>query len=259
MIKFCRNCGKELAAAEDKVCKSCGANAVKATACCRYCGHPTNAEEPTCPHCGACIKPLPSNVRSLWEHPGLSVRMGRIVNLTIVALVVAAYIIFVMPPSVTKPVQSAANDAIKATTGYSALPLTSISAVPTRIPPYNPNPGNVWYFYPKDTTQLTIWAIFKNASSNTSAGVSGQVREVTANATYQSSNPGVATVTSGGEIHGIMVGTAVITVTYTAPPGSANMSDADAGKIPITVTFTVPVTVQANNNPAYNGTYWTYY
>lgn len=259
MIKFCRNCGKELAAADQKVCDNCGANTVKASTCCRYCGHPTSAEEATCGNCGACIKPLPSSVRSLWEHPGLSTRMGKIINLSIVAVLVVMYIVFVMPPAVTKPVKSAASDAIKASTGYTALPLTSISAVPTQIPPYNPNPGNVWYFYPNDTTQLTIWAIFKNASSNISAGVSGQVKEVTGNATYRSENPQVAAVTPGGLVSGISVGTTVITISYSAPPGSANMSDAAVGKIPITVTFEVPVRVLANNTPGYTGRFWTYH
>src|ERR1035437_4136682 len=97
MLKFCRSCGKELAEAGDKVCKSCGANAVKATTYCRYCGHPTKVEDVTCAHCGAAIKPLPSSMRTLFEHPRLSVKMGKIVNLSIVVVLVTLYVVFTLP------------------------------------------------------------------------------------------------------------------------------------------------------------------
>ncbi|MDO8716365.1 MAG: hypothetical protein Q7J73_06110, partial [Dehalococcoidales bacterium] len=134
MALFCRNCGKELVATPDKTCVSCGANTVKATLFCRYCGKPTSAQDLTCPTCGSAIKPIPGSVKALNKENPKLIKLGKIVNLTIVAILVTAYIVFSLPPKVTKPVKAAASDAMLATTGYTAFPLNSIAAMPTRIP-----------------------------------------------------------------------------------------------------------------------------
>ena len=90
--------------------------------------------------------------------------------------------------------------------------------------------------------QLTINALYRNTTTINATGA-GRIEEVTANCTYKSSNDKIAKVTSGGLIQAVAVGSATITVTYTAAPGSANMSAASAGKAPITVTTTVPIIV----------------
>ena len=248
MIKFCRNCGKELAAAEDKVCKSCGANAIKSTTYCRYCGRPTNIEDATCSHCGSSIKPLPSSVRTLFEYPRLSVKMGKAVNLSIVFVMVAAYIIFALPQSITKPIQAKTADIVFESTGYSALPLNSISVYPTTVPRLNDAPGGAFYFDVNATWPLNVYAVYKNTTTvNTTANATKATRleEVTANCTYQSSDTKIATVDGNGVVRAISPGLARITVSYTAAPGSANMSSAAQGKLPITVTASVPVTVNS--------------
>ena len=160
-----------------------------------------------------------------------------------------------IPHKVAKTIQAATSDAVLATTGYTALPLNSISSTPPRIPHTDPRPmirnfieGNtnfipfVVVFAPNDTSQLTINALYRNtASSNGSAD--GRVEDVTGNSTYKSSNTMIVTVTSGGLVQGVSVGTADILVSYTAPAGTANRTDAARGKTPITVTTTVPVVV----------------
>lgn len=246
MIKFCRNCGMELAAADDKLCKSCGANAVKATTYCRYCGRPTSVEDITCLHCGASIKPLPGSVRSLFEHPRLSARMGKVVNLSIVSVMVASYVVFSLPKSVTKPIQAKTADVVFTSTGYTALPLTALSTFPTKIPMVNDAPGNALYFRVKDTQQLTAYAIYKSTDvTANNATKASRVEEVTVNCTFVSNNPSVATVTPEGLVTAVALGTTNVVISYTAVPGSANMSSGarTEGRKPITVTFTVTVKV----------------
>jgi hypothetical protein len=256
LVKFCRNCGKQLATADDKVCQSCEANAVKGTTYCRYCAHPTSVDDATCPHCGAAIKPLPSNVRTLFEYPRLSAKMGKIINLSIVAILVTLYVVFSLPKTITKPIKAAAADAVFASTGYSALPLNSISVNPIIVPRPNnsADPANAYYFDVNGTWPLTVYAVYKstttlNTSANTTTGERLEV--VTTNCSYQSSNPKVATVDTGGVVHAVSVGFVRVTISYTAAPGSANMSDAAQGKVPITVTTSLPVTVNAGVHDAH--------
>lgn len=258
MLKFCRSCGKELARAEDRTCHSCGANAVKATCYCRYCGHPTKDFEVTCSHCGAALKPLPGSVRSRLEFPGRSVKLGKIINLTIVIVLVTAYIVFTLPKSVTKSIQASTADIVLDTVGYTAFPLNSISAFPPRIPRTNPertlrawedgaiinlNPDYIPIFQPNDTEQLAISALYRNAAANNASG-DGRLLDVTDNCSYTSKDDKIATVTSGGLVKAVAVGNTSIVVSYTAAPGSANISEAGSiGKTPITVTTTVSVIV----------------
>ena len=253
MVLFCRNCGKELAVTPDKTCVSCGANAVKATSFCRYCGKPTSVQDLTCPTCGSAIKPIPGSVKALNKENPKLIKLGKIVNLTIVAILVTAYIVFSLPPKVTKPIKAAASDAVMESTGYNTLPLHSISVVPIQIPRLNDTPGNAVVFsvHPvvtgmgivTSTQQLTVYALYKNTTS-TNATKATRFEDVTANSTYVSSNDKIVTVTSGGLAQAVSPGSAKITVFYTAAPGSANMSTAAQGKVPITVTFTIPVDVR---------------
>ena len=242
---FCRNCGKGLVVTPDKTCASCGANAVKATSFCRYCGKPTGPQDLTCATCGSSIKPIPSAVKALnKDNPGL-LKLSKIVNLTIVTLIVTLYIVFSLPPKVTKPIKDTASDMVVATTGYSSLPLYSISASPPRIPSHR-NIGETLTpdgVFVNATRQLTIHAVFKNALTN-NATAAAFSEEVTDKAVYKSGNDKVATVNATGFVQAVGVGTTNITVSYTAVPGSANLSAAAEGKIPITVTFNVPVIVR---------------
>ncbi|MDO8715612.1 MAG: Ig-like domain-containing protein [Dehalococcoidales bacterium] len=253
---FCRNCGKVLVVTPDKTCKDCCANTVKATSFCRYCGKPTTVHDLTCPTCGSAIKPIPGSVKALNKENPKLIKLGKIVNLTIVGVIVALYIVFSLPPKVTKPVKAAASDAVLATTGYTAFPLNSIASTPVRIPNSDPtatiraweahaviqNPSFIDVFAPDETVQLTINALYRNTATINATGA-GRLEDVTDNCTYKSSNAKIATVTSGGLVQAVAVGSANIFVSYTAAPGSANMSTASAGKEPITVTTTVPVTV----------------
>ena len=245
MIKFCRSCGQELAAADDKICKSCGANAVKATRNCRYCGYSTAVEDATCPRCGAAIKPLPRSVRSLFEYPRLSVKIGRIINLSLVAVLVTLYMVFSLPKSVTKPISQAASDTIMASTGYTTFPLDHISATPPRIPQlvtvmFDPQPSVVSV---NTTRQLTVYAIYKNADTgNATKGV--RLEDITTNSAYRSSNGKVATVNATGFVRATGSGEANIIIFYTVAPGSANLSNAAGGKVPVTFNTTVPVFVR---------------
>ena len=245
MIKFCRNCGQELPASTDKACTNCASNPVKATAYCRYCGHPTNVEDATCPHCGSAIKPLPGSVRTLFEHPRLSVKMGKIVNLSIISVMVVSYVVFSLPKSITKPVKNATSDAVMASTGYTALPLSSISVVPPLIPQlvtygqtYVP-PG----ITVNTTRQLTVYAVYKNTNS-ANATKADRLEDITDNCTYTSGNENIATVDQSGLVKATGPGSINITIAFTAAPGSANMSTASEGKKPVTFTTRVEVIVK---------------
>ena len=245
MIKFCRNCGGELTHADDKVCKACGANAVKGNTYCRYCGHPTGVEDATCGYCGASIKPLPGSMRSLFEYPRLSARMGKIINLTLVVVVIVLYVVFTLPKSVKKPVAQAASDAVQASTGYTALPLDHIEITPPRIPQlvvvmFDPQPSVIAQ---NVTRQLTVYAIYRN-SVGENATKAIRAEDVTNNCTYQSSNEKVAVCNATGSVLTKGTGVANITASYTAAPGSANFSNAAAGKTLQTFTAVVGVYVR---------------
>lgn len=256
MVKFCRNCGKEVGTQPQTTCPHCGVNPVKATAFCRYCGRTTNVQDVTCPTCGATIKPLPGNLRNLWGNNRLT-RWGRRVNLTLISIAIALYVIFVLPPSITKPIEATTADVVLSSVGYSAFPLNSISVIPPRIPRSNPentirafregaifhNPDYIPIFEPNDTVQLTVTALYRNAAANNASG-GGRLEEVTSNCSYRSNNENVATVTPGGLVQAVAVGSTTIAVSYTAAPGSANLSESrSVGKIPITVNTTVNVIV----------------
>ena len=242
---FCRSCGKGLVVTPDRTCTGCGANTVKATSFCRYCGKHTSVHDLTCPTCGSAIKPIPSSIKALNKENPTLIKLSKIINLTIVVAFVTLYIVFSLPPKVTNPVKAAASDAMLATTGYTSLPLNSLSATPAIIPSLG-NVGEVFMppnFAPNATRQLTIYAIYKNIINTNNATKATRIEDVTANSTYKSSNDKVATVTSGGFIRAVGPGEANITASYTVAPGSANISSAAQGKVPITVTVTVPVSV----------------
>ena len=245
MLKFCRTCGNELPHADDKVCNSCGTNAVKGTTYCRYCGHPTSVEDSICSFCGASIKPLPSNVRSLFEYPRLSAKMGKIINLTIVVVVIVTYTVFALPKSIRKPAVQAASDTIQASTGFTALPLDHIEITPPRIPPiaivmFDPQPAVI---APNTTRQLTVYAIYKATTTENGTRAIRSV-DVTDNCTFSTEDAKVATVNASGVVRSIGSGATNITASYTAAPGSANMSNAAQGKIPVTFTANVGVFVR---------------
>lgn len=245
MIKFCRNCGKELARAEDRECGSCGTNAIKSTRYCRYCGHQTSIEDTICGFCGASIKPLPGSMRSLFEYPSLSVRMGKIINLTLVVVFVTVYVIFALPKSIRKPAAQAASDAVQVSTGYTALPLNSIAISPPRIPQLNvvmfdPTPPGIAI---NSTRTITVYAIYKNTNAENATRAIRSV-DVTDNCTYRSTNERVAVVSSPGVVLAKGAGAANITAYYTAAPGTANMSNASEGKIPVTFNATILVIVR---------------
>lgn len=246
MVKFCRSCGKPLTNADDKICSHCGLNSIKGTTHCRYCGYSTDIQDSICSNCGSAIKPLPSTVRTLWEHPRLSARMGKAVNLSVVGIMVAAYVIFVLPPSVTKPIKAKAADAVFETTGYTALPLAALSTFPTKIPMVNDAPGNALFFRVNDKQQITAYAIYRNTDvTSGNSTKASRIEEVTANCTFQSHNTSVATVTPQGLVTAVGDGRTIVTVSYTAVPGSSNMSSAarTEGKKPITVSFNITVKV----------------
>ena len=245
MIKFCRNCGNELSHPTDKTCPTCSSNPTKATAFCRYCSKPTNAQDIVCPNCGAAIRPTPNAIRLLNPDHIKLMRLGKIIDLTIVVVLVVAYIIFTLPKAVTKPVTQAASDAVMANTGYTSLPLDHIDITPPRIPQtvvvmFDPQPSFVTV---NTSRQITVYAIYKNSDSENGTKAIRAV-DVTDNCSYQSSNESVAVCSLTGLVKSTGPGTANITAFYTAPPGSANMSNAAAGKIPVTITAEVGVFVK---------------
>ena len=116
------------------------------------------------------------------------------------------------------------------------------------MPRLNDAPGGAFYFDVNATWPLSVYAVYKdtttvNASAN--ATKAARLEDVTTNCTYQSSDPKIATIDGSGVVRAVSVGSARISISYTAAPGSANMSAAAQGKIPITVTTSVPVTVNA--------------
>ena len=94
------------------------------------------------------------------------------------------------------------------------------------------------------TRQLTIYAVRINTTDNSTVGT--RLDDVTGNCSFKSSDESIATVNGSGFVLVTGHGYANITASYTAPPGTANLSNAAAGKIP--VTFTVDVLVDAHEN-----------
>lgn len=239
MVLFCRNCGKDIDGTPE-TCTSCGSHPVKATAFCRYCGNATTAHDLACSKCGSAMQKIADAKREPKHHPVLTA-----LNITVIVLVIAVYIWLSLPPKVAQPIKVAASDAVMVTTGYNTLPLHSISATPPMIPELQ-NVGQVFVprgIFVNATQQLTIYAIYKNITSS-NATKATRLEEVTTNCTYQSNNSRVATITSVGLVKGVAPGSTNITISYTAVPGSANISSAAQGKVPITVTVNVPVWVR---------------
>jgi hypothetical protein len=243
MVKFCRNCGKELVLTRDKTCSQCGVKPTRATSYCRYCGGPTRVDDTTCPKCGAAVRPIPGIFRINSLNKSRLVRLGIIVNLILILGVIAAFVIFSLPKSVTAPIKSAVVNVIKDTTGYTAYPLSAIAVVPHSIPPFDEPVealrGVNEVFTPEGVAvntsyRLTVYAVFQNAAKS---DVSGQ-------AAFKSNNELVAIVDGSGLVTTVGTGSATITVSYTAAPGSSNISDPAPGKIPVIFTAEVPVNVQ---------------
>ena len=245
---FCRNCGKELGGTPEpgtpEVCANCGANPVAARAFCRTCGSPTTARTVWCPKCGAAQRVIAGSTGTPSKHP----RLKTALKILVAVVIVGVYAFFTLPRAASKVVKNAASDVVVAATGYTALPLKSVSAIPTRIPLGNPlnqianfynNANNVVIvvFAPGDTKQLTIYATYSNDAGSVS------FEEVTNGCTYKSSNEKIAKVNAGGLVQAVSDGQVTITASYTAPQGSANMSAASLGKVPITVSVNVPVIV----------------
>jgi hypothetical protein len=172
-------------------------------------------------------------------------KLGKVINLTIVGVLVVAYVIFTLPKSVTNPVTQAASDVVVGNTGYTTTPLDHIEISPPRIPQtaivmWDPMPSVVAV---NTTRQIAVYAIYKNSDS---ANATKAIRlvDVTENCTYRSSNDNIAVCSATGLVLTTGTGTANITASYTAAPGSANTSNAAAGKIPVTFTADVGVFVK---------------
>ena len=237
---FCRNCGKKLVGTPD-TCASCGADPVGAAAFCRFCGNATDAQTIWCPKCGSALRVIAKSEGALKKKQSL---LSVILKIVVVVAIISTYTFFTLPPRAVKTVKNTASDIVMASTGYTALPLDSISAFPTTIPRLNDAPGNAVVFRVDYTEQFTVYAIYKNITVDNTTKAT-RLEEVTDKAVYQSSNENIVTVNDSGFVRGIAVGTADITISYTAAPGSSNMTAAAiaAGKEPITVTFRVPVNV----------------
>lgn len=243
MLKFCRNCGKALAESSSTACPFCHSHPVKSAAFCRYCGHPTNIENSICANCGSSIKPLPASARIFSEKAQKLIKAGKVVNLSIVFTGLAVYGILVLPPKLTKSIQTVAGDAVMASTGYTALPVRNIASVPNGVPPLHFREGAQFAtaIATNATRQLTIYAVRTNISDNGTKAT--RLDDVTANCTFKSSNENIATVNASGFVQVRSAGQANITATYIGPPGSSNLSNAATGKIP--TIFTVDVLVNA--------------
>jgi hypothetical protein len=243
MKKFCRNCGKELTLTADKNCSECGANPVKAASFCGFCGVATKPEDYDCPNCGAAIKPVPAKVKAQNKENPRRVKLGKRLNLTIVAVLVLLYLVFMLPPPVTRAIRDGVNSLTLGAVGYTTMPLQSISSDPTQIPPvhYTGQAVTPDVIRTGATQQLTIFAFYKSPASGNSTKT--RLEDITAKAVYKSNNENIATVDAGGLVKATGVGSTSIVVSYTAAPGSANLSAMSAGKIPQTFTVVVPMTV----------------
>ena len=243
MLKFCRNCGQELTLAPDKTCVRCGKKPTKATLFCRYCGKPTTSNDPVCPSCGAAIRPVANLARLLTGKNQKLVRLGIAVNLVIVVTLISAYVVLSLPRWLTRQIKSVASDVVMQTTGYNGLPLSTISAAPPSIPEAD-GPRRALHAVMEDFTpegvapgtgtQLSVYAVYKS--------VTGE--DITNHVIYQSENELVANVTASGLVTAVAPGRTTINIYYTAVPGSSNLSNPSAGKIPVTLNTTVSVIVE---------------
>ena len=244
IIKFCRNCGKELAVTA-KICTKCGASPVNATAFCRYCGNATNAQDLSCPKCGAALSPrwIKENIVEANKQKN-RVYVPKKWKVTIIVVLVSIYTLLALPPrAVIKPMSAATSDLVLEATGYTAFPLHSISSRPRILPPPPPDgPGDYFLFCVNSTQQLLVTANYIDTTSNSRAGT-GRWEDVTDKALFVSNKPQVATVSSSGFVQGVSPGEATISITYTAVPGSANRTSPAEGKVSIMVACQVEVTV----------------
>ena len=244
MKKYCRNCGKELTLTADKNCSECGANPVKAVSFCGFCGQTTKPEDFDCPNCGASIKPVPAKVKARNKENTRKVKLGKRLNITIVAVLIIAYLVFLQPPPVVRAVRDTVNRLTLGAIGYTTMPLQSISSNPTQIPPvhYTGQAVTPDVIRVGATQQLTIFAFYKSPTSGNSTKT--RLEDVTSKAVFKSSDENIAVVDAAGFVKAVGTGSTNIVVSYTAVPGSANLSAALAGgKVPQTFSIKVPMTV----------------
>ncbi len=237
---FCRNCGKEIEG-NPKVCASCSSPPTKGTSFCRYCGSATSEQDVTCPKCEAVIK-VAGEAEKGWSR---KTKQRLIIAAAIFVIVYG--VLATTARIIIKPLQSAVSGIILNTTGYTAFPLNSISSNPNvvPIPAYNDRADDMARFVVDQTQQLIISAKYtKNLS--TSSGIS---KDVTDTCVFQSNDEQIARVTATGLVQAIAPGTTSIKVSYTAIPGSSDFANASKGKIPITLTISVPVTVNRIDSP----------
>ncbi|MDP6221794.1 MAG: zinc ribbon domain-containing protein [Dehalococcoidales bacterium] len=245
---LCSNCGKELVGIP-AICEDCGTGPEPEPNPCPSCGSGTHVRAIACPKCGAALEATAGPGKK-----GRGLRSISIVfNIVIAVVFVSTYLFLASPPAAVEPVVTAASNLVVASVGYTAIPLDSIIA----SPPVLPRVTQYFFTYvvpgiPVNTTeQLTIYAVYKEPttqgkfpSRNTATASAGRFEDVTDKAVFQSSNTAVVTVTADGLIQAVASGAANITVSYTAIPGSANLTAAAEGKIPITVTVNVPAYVR---------------
>ena len=245
---LCSNCGKELVGIP-AICEDCGTGPEPEPNPCPSCGSGTHVRAIACPKCGAALEATAGPGKK-----GRGLRSISIVfNIVIAVVFVSTYLFLASPPAAVEPVVTAASNLVVASVGYTAIPLDSIIA----SPPVLPRVTQYFFTYvvpgiPVNTTeQLTIYAVYKEPttqgkfpSRNTATASAGRFEDVTDKAVFQSSNTAAVTVTADGIIRAVASGAANITVSYTAIPGSANLTAAAEGKIPITVTVNVFVNVR---------------
>ena len=245
---LCSNCGKELVGIP-AICEDCGTGPEPEPNPCPSCGSGTHVRAIACPKCGAALEATAGPGKK-----GRGLRSISIVfNIVIAVVFVSTYLFLASPPAAVEPVVTAASNLVVASVGYTAIPLDSIIA----SPPVLPRVTQYAFTYVKPgipvntTEQLTIYAVYKEPttqgkfpSRNTATASAGRFEDVTDKAVFQSSNTAVVTVTADGLIQAVASGAANITVSYTAIPGSANLTAAAEGKIPITVTVNVSVLVR---------------
>ena len=245
---LCSNCGKELVGIP-AICEDCGTGPEPEPNPCPSCGSGTHVRAIACPKCGAALEATAGPGKK-----GRGLRSISIVfNIVIAVVFVSTYLFLASPPAAVEPVVTAASNLVVASVGYTAIPLDSIIASPPALPPTYVIPGHTFFLgMPVNTIdQLTIYAVYKKPttqgkfpSRNTATASAGRFEDVTDKAVFQSSNTAVVTVTADGLIQAVASGAANITVSYTAIPGSANLTAAAEGKIPITVTVNVPAYVR---------------
>ena len=245
---LCSNCGKELVGIP-AICEDCGTGPEPEPNPCPSCGSGTHVRAIACPKCGAALEATAGPGKK-----GRGLRSISIVfNIVIAVVFVSTYLFLASPPAAVEPVVTAASNLVVASVGYTAIPLDSIIA----SPPVLPRVTQYAFTYVKPgipvntTEQLTIYAVYKEPttqgkfpSRNTATASAGRFEDVTDKAVFQSSNTAAVTVTADGLVRAVASGAANITVSYTAIPGSANLTAAAEGKIPITVTVNVSVLVR---------------